>query len=105
MARRATEPQEDLAMNMIKEYAKEDQKYNQIYKAVVEDQDVTRLSMNHPALKYQGQWHALSVEADLEGLVLYHGRIWIPKGARTRIMRLLHSDHCTTVFRGSVSIF
>ena len=94
LARRATEPQEDLAMDMIKEYAKEDEEYNKIYKAIVENQDVTRLPTNHPALKYQGQWHALSVEEDLEGLILYHGRIWIPTGARTRIMRLLHGDHC-----------
>ena len=35
LARRATEPQEDLAMDMIKEYAKEDQEYNKIYKAIV----------------------------------------------------------------------
>merc|ERR1712020_245411 len=35
LARRATEPQEDLAMNMIKEYVKEDQEYNKIYEAVV----------------------------------------------------------------------
>ena len=98
VARRSTEAKEekvqtDLAMEVLKKYAEADQEYVKIYEAIRDRKDFAVLPDDHPVKGFKDYWDALSIEQTLPGLVMYHGRIWVPEKARASIMEKLHLDH------------
>ena len=73
--------------------AKADQAYQKIREAVKGGKVPRDLPTSHPAQKFQGQWDALSTTPELQGLLLYHGRIVVPEAAKTEVMKTLHVQH------------
>ena len=99
MARRALETdqevvQTDLALETLKKHAIADQEYVKVHDAIKDKKDCGVLPGHHPAQKFKSYWDALTIEPTLPGLVLYHGRIWVPAKARSNILNKLHKDHC-----------
>ena len=70
--------------------AANDSDYQQVYEAVKGHKVPSQLPITHPAQKFQGQWDALSIEATLPHLILYHGRIVVPHEARKEVLKTLH---------------
>ena len=99
MARRALETdqevvQTDLALETLKKHAIANQEYVKVTDAIKDKKYCGVLPGHHPAQKFKSYWDALTIEPTLPGLVLYHGRIWVPAKARSNILNKLHKDHC-----------
>ena len=75
-------------------YAEADQDYSKVYQAILDRKEFATLPDDHPMLGIKDYWDALSIEQTLPGLVMYHGRVWVPEMARASIMEKLHLDHC-----------
>ena len=83
----------DPAVEKLITEAKADQAYQKIREAVKGGKVPRDLPTSHPAQKFQGQWDALSTTPELQGLLLYHGRIVVPEAAKTEVMKTLHVQH------------
>ena len=81
-------------METLRKHAIADQEYVKVHDAIKDKKDCGVLPGHHPAQKFKSYWDALTIEPTLPGLVLYHGRIWVPAKARSNILNKLHKDHC-----------
>ena len=61
--------------------AEEDTNYQKVYEAVRAHKRLDSLPKVHPAQDYKSYWHAMSTEQVLQKLIMYHGRILVPKVA------------------------
>ena len=68
-----------MALEVLKKYAAADQEYVKIYEAILDRKDPAVLPDDHPIKGLKNYWEALSVEQTLLGLVIYHGRILVPR--------------------------
>ena len=73
--------------------AKADLPHQKVREAIKGRKLPEQLPTDHPAQAFRGQWDALSTEPALQNLILYHGRIVVPKEAKTEVMQSLHVEH------------
>ena len=83
----------DLALQEIMDIADKDGDYQLCYKALSQHKQLRSLPRDHPAQKLSTIWDALSIENELPGLMLYHGRVYIPQGAVESVLKKLHIQH------------
>ena len=83
----------DPAIERLIATAKADSAYQKVREAIKGRKLPEQLPTDHPAQAFRGQWDALSTEPALPNLILYHGRIVVPKEAKTEVMRSLHIQH------------
>ena len=76
----------DPALEKLIKHATEDPDYQKVWAAVRECRELNLLPSNHPAQAYKSYWDAMAVELELPNLVLYHGRIIVPKKARKEVL-------------------
>ena len=88
-----SDPVQDKAFVELMSQAANDSDYQQVYEAVKGHKVPSQLPITHPAQKFQGQWDALSIEATLPHLILYHGQIVVPHEARKEVLKTLHIQH------------
>ena len=88
-----SDPVRDKAFVELMSQAANDSDYQQVYEAFRGHRVPSQLPTTHPAQKFQGQWVALSTEATLPHLILYHGRIVVPHEARKEVLKTLHIQH------------
>ena len=88
-----SDPVQDKAFVELMSQAANDSDYQQVYEAVKGYKVPSQLPTTHPAQKFQGQWDALSTEAALPHLILYHRRIVVPHKARKEVLKTLHIQH------------
>ena len=81
----------DPALQKIIDIAEEDADYQQCYQDV--KKKLVDLPTDHPGQKLASVWSALSIEDDLPGLLLYHGRIFVPQKAVESVLKTLHIQH------------
>ena len=77
----ASEETIDPAIKHLIEQAEEDTNYQKVYEAVRAHKRLDSLPKDHPAQDYKSYWHAMSTEQVLQKLIMYHGRILVPKVA------------------------
>ena len=83
----------DLALQELMDIADKDGDYQLCYKALSQHKQLRSLPRDHPAQKLATIWDALSIENELPGLMLYHGRVYIPQGAVESVLKKLHIQH------------
>ena len=83
----------DPALEKLNQYAAKDAEYQMVLNAVKTHKKLGQLPRDHPAQDYRSHWDAMSVEPGLPKLMLYHGRIMIPKDAKREILETLHMQH------------
>ena len=88
-----SDPVRDKAFVELMSQAANDSDYQQVYEAVKGHKVPSQLPTTHPAQKFQGQWDALSTEATLPHLILYHGQIVVPHEARKEVLKTLYIQH------------
>ena len=93
------EPMEDAierdpAIERLAKHATNDEDYQKVFMAIKDHKKLTDLPKDHPAHQYRSYWHALSIEQALPRLVIYHGRVMVPKTAQKEILETLHMQHC-----------
>ena len=72
----------------------EDEDYQKVYETIKDRKELIDLSRYHPAHLFLNHWYGMSTEQALPKLILYHGRIMIPKSAKQDILDTLHIQHC-----------
>ena len=81
----------DPSLNLFLQH-KETSDYFQLKSAIANNEDLSKIPVEHPARAYTNIWDRLSVNDD--GLVLLDGeRIVVPQPARQEVLRLLHLPH------------
>ena len=99
VARRVEEASEgtsetDLAIEALARHAANDQEYNKVFHAIKKQMELKNLPKNHPAHLFKSYWDALSTEETLPNILLYHGRILVPRSAQAETLKTLHMNHC-----------
>ena len=81
-------------MEHLSKLSQEDQEYQSVYKTVKANKKLHKLPKGHPAQQFKMYWDVLSIEPEMPGLILYHGRIVVPQEAREEALENLHKQHC-----------
>jgi hypothetical protein len=98
MVRRITEGETartvDRELESLALQAKDDSEYSQIVLALQEGKSIVQLPSSHPARQLSGEWDQLGLEITTGGpLVTMGNRLFIPRGARGRLLANLHATH------------
>ena len=83
-------PNPMINMEYLKDSAKSCQEYQSILNLLLDGLHSGNLPLNHVARLYRNHWDSFIVE---DGLIIYEGRILIPKPARVRVLESLHLAH------------